>query len=284
MQALNYFEKAFHLADSSSYTELKRSIAENMIDAFANLGLYKKSYNMHRIYKQLSDSINYGQSLQIATQLEMQYNFAKIQKQQELEQQKAEFAYLLIIAIVAGLLTVAILFLFLVRNRSRRIRLKQEKLSLEKENLENKLEFKNKELATNVMYLVKSNETAIRIIEKLVSMKEDFKKSNQSVIQEVINELRISTNKDAWKEFEIRFQEVHETFYAKLNSLFPDLTPNETRLCAFLRLNMSTKEISAITFQSVKSLEVARTRLRKKLNLLNKDVNLVTYLMQIENE
>ncbi|MDD4673662.1 MAG: tetratricopeptide repeat protein [Bacteroidales bacterium] len=283
LQALNYFQKAFHLADSSSYTELKRSIAENMIDAFANLGLYKNSYNMHRIYKQLSDSINNAQSLQTATQLEMQYNFAKIQKQQELEQQKTELIYLLIIAIVAGLLAVAILFLSLVRNRSKRIRLQQEKLSLEKENLENKLEFKNKELATNVMYLVKSNETIINIIEKLVRTKDDFKKSNQSIIQEVINELRRSTSKDAWKEFELRFQEVHESFYTKLNDLFPDLTPNEQRLCAFLRLNMTTKEISAITFQSIKSIEVARTRLRKKLNLLNKDVNLVTYLMQIED-
>ncbi|MFO7863644.1 MAG: tetratricopeptide repeat protein [Salinivirgaceae bacterium] len=283
-QAIGYYQKAFHLADSSAYIDLKRSIAENMIDVFATLGLYQKSYEMHRVYKRLNDSINDAQSLQTATQLEMQYNFAKLQKRQELEQQKAEFRYLLIIAIVVGLLAVAILLLFLARNRSRRIKLQQEKLSLEKENLENKLEFKNKELATNVMYLVKSNELSTRIIEKLVKMKSDFKASNQAVIQDVINELRTGTNKDAWKDFELRFQEVHEAFYAKLHSLFPDLTPNEKRLCAFLRLNMTSKEISAITFQSIKSIEVARTRLRKKLNLANTDVNLVTYLMQIETK
>lgn len=284
LKARTYFQKAFHLADSSSYTDLKRSVAENMIDVFANLELYEKSYKMHRVYKQLSDSINDAQSLQTATQLEMQYHFDKIQRQQELEQQKAEFVYFLIIIIVVSLLAAAVLLLFLAKNRSRRIRLQREKLSLEKENLENKLEFKNKKLATNVMYLVKSSETSIRIIEKLVGMKDDFKKSNQKAIQEIINELRATTNKDAWKEFELRFQEVHEAFYTKLNILFPDLTPNEKRLCAFLRLNMATKEISAITFQSVKSIEVARSRLRKKLNLLNKDTNLVTYLMQIEEE
>lgn len=170
---------------------------------------------------------------------------------------------------------------YLARSRNKRIKLQQEKLKLEKENLENRLQFKNKELASNVMNLLRFNELAISITEKLMQAKVDFKQSNQSIIQEIINELRTSTNLEAWKEFEIRFKQVHEKFYDKLSTQFPDLTPNETRLCAFLRLNMTSKEISAITFQSVKSIEVARTRLRKKLDLVNKDTNLVTFLMSI---
>ncbi|MCD4747537.1 MAG: hypothetical protein K8R58_14675, partial [Bacteroidales bacterium] len=65
------------------------------------------------------------------------------------------------------------------------------------------------------------------------------------------------------------------------NNKFPDLTANEKKLCAFLRLNMTTKDISAITHQTSNSIEVARTRLRKKLNLSNKDINLVTFISQI---
>ena len=61
----------------------------------------------------------------------------------------------------------------------------------------------------------------------------------------------------------------------------PDLSPGELKICTFLKLNMSSKEISAITRQSVKSIEVARTRIRKKMNLTNQDVNLVSFLMEL---
>ena len=79
------------------------------------------------------------------------------------------------------------------------------------------------------------------------------------------------------REFELRFKEVHTDFYNELNKEHPDLTLNETKICAFLRLNMSTKEISAITHQSVKSINMARFRLRKKLNV-DRDENLISYL------
>jgi DNA-binding CsgD family transcriptional regulator len=62
---------------------------------------------------------------------------------------------------------------------------------------------------------------------------------------------------------------------------YPDLTPNEKKICAFLRLNMSTKDIAAITHQSVHSLNVARTRLRKKLGIDGTDENLVNFLNRL---
>ena len=74
-----------------------------------------------------------------------------------------------------------------------------------------------------------------------------------------------------------------EDFYKALNKKFPDLTNNERKLCAFLRLNMSTKEISAITFQSVHSITIARSRLRKKLNITHSDISLTDFLLSIDN-
>jgi DNA-binding CsgD family transcriptional regulator len=62
----------------------------------------------------------------------------------------------------------------------------------------------------------------------------------------------------------------------------PELSLNERRLCAFLRLNMTTKEIASITGQSPRSIEVARTRLRKKLNLTNSDTSLTDFLSHID--
>jgi DNA-binding CsgD family transcriptional regulator len=84
-----------------------------------------------------------------------------------------------------------------------------------------------------------------------------------------------------WDEFEIRFKEVHKDFYNELHKAHPDLTLNEVKICAFLRLNMSTKEISAITHQSVKSINMARFRLRKKLHI-DRDENLIAYLKSLK--
>jgi len=106
----------------------------------------------------------------------------------------------------------------------------------------------------------------------------NFKKENQLLIKSIIEDLENTQEDSVWEEFETRFHQVHNKFYEKLNETHPNLSPNERKLCAFLRLNMSTKEISSITGQSFRSIEVARTRLRKKLNLTNSDIGLIEYL------
>ena len=160
---------------------------------------------------------------------------------------------------------------------SKKNSLEVKSLELEKVNLERELEFRTKELATNVMYMARTSEFITRISEKLLKSKMYFTRENQEVINKIITELQSYVDQDTWSEFEIRFQQVHNEFYTRLNELHSDLTANEKKLCAFLRLNMTTKEISAITYQSVNSIIVARSRLRKKLGI-DRDENLVSYL------
>jgi hypothetical protein len=85
----------------------------------------------------------------------------------------------------------------------------------------------------------------------------------------------------AWEEFEYRFQQLHSGFYDRLNQLFPQLTINDRRLCAFLKLDMTTKEISAITGQSVGAVNMARIRLRNKLGITHSDTELFTFLSEL---
>ena len=80
----------------------------------------------------------------------------------------------------------------------------------------------------------------------------------------------------------MRFEQVYEVFYKRLMEQFPDLTPGERKLCALLRLNVSSKDIAAITFQNPQSVDMARYRLRKKLNLTGED-NLVDFLTKIDS-
>ena len=131
-----------------------------------------------------------------------------------------------------------------------------------------------------MMYLMEKNEFITSISRKLIGLKPDAKKDNKELIQQIINEIKINSKTQIWDDFEVRFKEVHAEFYDKLNFSYPDLTPNEVKICAFLRLNMTTKEISAITHQSVKSINMARFRLRKKINI-ERDENLINFLINI---
>ncbi len=85
----------------------------------------------------------------------------------------------------------------------------------------------------------------------------------------------------AWEEFEYRFQHLHSGFYDRLNQRFPGLTINERRLCAFLKLDMTTKEISDITGQSVRAIHMARIRLRNKLGLTHTEKELFDFLSEL---
>ena len=127
------------------------------------------------------------------------------------------------------------------------------------------------------MYLARTNEFIVNMSERLLKSKLSLNKENQHAIDNIIKELKTHSNKDVWEEFEVRFQQVHSDFYTRLNELYPNLSPNEKKLCAFLRLNMTTKEISAITYQTINSITVARARLRKKLNM-ESDENLIAFL------
>lgn len=103
-------------------------------------------------------------------------------------------------------------------------------------------------------------------------------KENSTYFRQIIRELSNIQDEGLWDEFEIRYQQVHNEFYEKLQATSPNLTTNERRLCAFLRLNMTTKDIASITGQSIRSIEVARTRLRKKLDITNSEISLVEFL------
>jgi DNA-binding CsgD family transcriptional regulator len=81
-------------------------------------------------------------------------------------------------------------------------------------------------------------------------------------------------------EFEILFEKVHSSFYENLSARYPDLTANERKMCAFLKLNMSNKDIAQITFQSDEALKKARLRLRQKLDI-DRETNLAAFMQSM---
>lgn len=232
------------------------------------------SLQAYRSYKKLSDSIQNQQASREIVRLQLQYDFEKAEKLRESEAKQSRFQYLITIAALSIGLVLAVLITLVVRSKARQTELKRK-------NLAQDIEIKNKELTTNVMYLIRKNELINNVAERLLKLQRSAIPENQKTIQEIILDLQKEADNDSWKEFELRFNQVHSAFYTTLRKLYPDLSPADEKLCAFLRLNMSSKEIAAITQQSIKSVEVARARLRKKLNLTNTNSNLITHLANL---
>ena len=148
------------------------------------------------------------------------------------------------------------------------IRLKNEKLELDNKS-------KGRELAVSTMSFIKKNELLNTIKDELALIK------NKEIIQPVIKIIDQSLTKtDDWELFQEAFNNADKDFLQKVKKAYPDLTPNDLRLCAYLRLNLSSKEIAPLLNISHKSVEIKRYRLRKKMNLSSSD-NLVNRILEI---
>jgi PAS domain S-box-containing protein len=145
---------------------------------------------------------------------------------------------------------------------------------------EQMMEEKKRELVSSAIRLIQVNQLNERLIEDLNELQKHTDKAGKEKINEILTKYNISAKDTIWKEFELRFEKVYEDFYNRLKEMHPTITPTEKKLCAFLRLNLSSKDIAALTFQDAKSVDMARYRLRKKLNLQQED-SLVEYLMAI---
>ena len=146
--------------------------------------------------------------------------------------------------------------------------------------LKSELEFKKKMMTENALFITRRNELSNSIIDDLKIINQRTGNEFSDKILDAISKLKNLIKGQEWKEFEMRFEEEHNKFRELITALHPDLTPNEVKLCTFLRLDMSSKEISEITRQSVRALETARSRMRKKLGMKRSD-NLVQYLYDI---
>nr|NQU94173.1 hypothetical protein [Bacteroidota bacterium] len=237
---------------------------------------FENAFKYSQTELQLKDSLDINNTMTRISQLELLYEFDKREQENKIVQQRREF-----ILIISGIAIVFMLLILVIIVITRnRIKAKNEEIERRRLNLE--LEVKNKELASNVMSLIRKNEILSGMGDKLMDIQDKaVKEETKSAIKKIARELQQTTNDEIWDEFEIRFKQVHGEFYKKLINLFPDLTPNEQKLCAFLRLNMTTKEISELTGQRTVTLEIARWRLRKKLKIANTKTNLVTFLSEI---
>jgi len=153
--------------------------------------------------------------------------------------------------------------------------------NLENESLQNEIKFQNRELANLTMHLLQKSETLKQIKSEVENVRKkikdpDAKKEIRKVVSLLNSDIRLEED---WNNFSYHFDKVHHDFLKKIQTEYPKLTANDLKLCAYLRLNLSTKEIAPLLNISTRGVEISRYRLRKKL-ALSSDINLNSFMLQ----
>jgi tetratricopeptide (TPR) repeat protein len=256
----------------------KKQFAEALYQLFEKQHKNDSSYKYLRLFNQYRKETNAVKAREELARQELLQAFTQREIEFKKEESRRRYLLLGILLIVLGIS--AGLFWGLMRHRKHlskaslqkmRLELEAEKLEIEKEILQARVNSQDAEIA-KLNYKFSRNEVLNQLVD-------DLQQSEGALLPEDEQDQSLSPQQSKlWKDFEFRFLQMHDDFYEKLMAVCPDLTQNERRLCAFLKMDMSTKEISVITGQSIRSINMARFRLRKKLELTNSDTSVFEFL------
>jgi ligand-binding sensor domain-containing protein/DNA-binding CsgD family transcriptional regulator/PAS domain-containing protein len=147
--------------------------------------------------------------------------------------------------------------------------------------LKDNLEARNRELTTQAMKMARDHESTMAVLKELDQLRKSSSGIDSTLIRNIETSLKSQLSPGTeWDEFETWFKEVHKNFYDRLIQRVPDLTTRELKICAFLKLKLNTKEIASLTNLSAKSIEVYRSRIRKRLGVPTGE-NLINFINQI---
>lgn len=219
----------------------------------------------------------------------------------------AKLSYLLI---VVGLLIALLKYQQIRFNKRQQMKLKKQKLVYEEEQkrlhvehqfkvqekekqiilltnekLQAELNHRNQDLASSAMNLVRKIEVMSKLKNnleqyRLVTDDEISRKEFAKIIKTIDGEI---DDQQEWEQFTTLFDHIHHNFLRNLKAHYPDISANELKLSAYLKLNISTKEIAQLMNISVRGVETARFRLRKKLSVSG-DINLHDFLIGFNEE
>ncbi len=261
--ALYYLKSSYNISEKSSFSDLKLYSSESLVKLFEKEKDYKNALQYLHTAKSLSETSINQENEKKVNRLEIEFNEKMTQNELLASQTKRERFFIFGIILLLSFSVIIFLLFKLQKNKT-------AKRVAENELLTKKLEEKNKELTNSAIQMLQTSEV-LQTTQKELSELNSGTETSDNKISNILADLRKSSKSFGKAEFEKIFMETEEGFYKKLLSEFPDLTKNELRLCAFLKLNLSSKEISDITHQSPHSIVVARSRLRKKLRLSNSE-------------
>lgn len=270
--AIRHFNQAINYLSRGDFDSEVKYILYFIQNLYAKTGSIDKAYNALLQYNKLEQKLAKDEALKEIFKLQKQIDIVNLHKETADEKNKMRIISLLFII----LLLLIILALFILYNRHR-TELKKQKSDQEK--IQQELKQKNDIINIKRLQQHQENNFIDTIVQQLQNITDKTASATiRADIMSLIRQMNNSKDKSDWAEAEKTLQEINSTFYENLVKEFPNLTPNERRLCSLIHMNMSTKEIANITHQSIGSINTARTRLRKKLNITGDDQSLTAFL------
>ncbi len=294
-EALTCLNKSLEIAKTINANNEKVTALFALSNLYIKTNNYKQGYNYYKAYSEFNDSLDLLQNNKDIEGMKSGYESEKKEQKIIILEKEQKFSIItqyFLIGLAFMLIIIGLLIFLWQRNKviknkqnaEYRQSLIEEKLAvsrLEHQNLKQELEYKEKELVNMALFIVQK----INFIETLNNELKLLQKDKLSVNNEIVSKLSllISTNVKIDKErseFQLHVDKVNQIFFKKLKELFPNITENEKKLSALLRINLSSKDIASIYNISPSSVDMSRYRLRKKLNLVN-DENIVDFLNSI---
>jgi len=308
-KAIDFSLKSLSLGEEMNTLSIIMDNAEILANIYAKMGDYKKGYEYHKYYKQIYDSIyNITTNKQIK-EIEAQYQNEKKEKEiisktnqiEILEQREIVSSYKRW-ALTTGTFIIIVISLILINNQRRKIKLNRQVFETQKQltdlalnneklkssHLQNELDFrtkelefkdkeikfknkeleyKNKEIANFALHIIEKNEF-INTLRSAIAESGELLKPKELI--KAIDENIRSLENDR-QEFEARIEQISKSFFLSLKERATGISKNEERTAALLRLNLSSKDIAIILNISLRSVEIYRYNLRKKLSLAKED-------------
>ncbi len=310
-EALPLFMESLQLSQRFQLKNLERVNYDNLHQYFASKGQFNQAYEYLLRHKELNDSLFNLESAARIAELQVMYD-TEIKEQENLllkeQSQSLRLRYIAvsISALAIAIIAVSFFILFNLKRKSLKqnqklfesqtelSRLEQEKSRQEQLHLKEllfaeeeinhlqkrQIQDQNRELASSALLIINKNEilNSVRTYAKKALNSDECE--GRVCLEQLIREIDSNIDLEAqWELFKRHFEAVHTGFFERLNQQFSNLSNNELKLCAYLRMNFSSKEIAQMLNIEVESANTKRYRLRKKLNLKN-DANLVDFLMK----
>ena len=295
-QAKHYLEMAENInPETTPYEHLQEfNRLNSKLQALS--GNYKEAYFYQAEYMNGFEALVKQESEKKISQVNNKLEFLKKTKDIELqaisiknlEQEKdlLEAKQVLYLIIMGSSIIIALLIiLYLVKRKRYEKKIHENNLKNSiaiNEQLQEEIKYRKKKLSSYALQLIDKNQKlddVKKIIKDLRIAAEGKKLADRLYSLEKAINKAINTEQ-SWQEFRLYFEEVHTDFFSRIKETHPSISNRDLRLAALLKLNFSTKEIANLLSLSPKTIEVARYRLRKKLELSSED-NLIEYIMSI---
>ena len=297
-KAIDYLKQAIALAEAHQHREELIKYYNGISTRYESLHQNDQALFFQKKYSAMKDSVFNQDASNKMTNLRVGFEISKREKDVELVKKEAEITLLnrnIIISIIAGVVMILLVFALYQYSRIKKNKLlisqqqiihqtQQQLMVVDLENqklkhteLEKEIERKSRELTTHALNLLQKNELLEEIKSGLTNINDqgtDLKKG----IHKLVGSINISYHQDKeWSTFKAHFEEVNQGFFENLTENYPDLSGNDIKVCALVKLNLGSKEIASILGISMESAKMARYRLRKKLKL-DTSQNLVSFL------